>query len=110
TSGIVYPPAVSLEQCSSEVTALFKTRIITGTTSGKIPPELLGADLTGGFGVDSLFLSRVCRQFHVVEPNEELIELSQHNHQLLGTSKVQYHTQQAESFLASATTAFDFVF
>ena len=41
---IVYPPHLSMEQCSSEMTALYKARLAgQGETY---------VDLTGGFGVD----------------------------------------------------------
>ena len=45
---VLYPVRLSMEQCSSELTANYKTRIIN---SGR------GIDLTGGFGVDSIFLN-----------------------------------------------------
>ncbi len=65
-TGILYPPGLNLEQSSSEETALFK--------SGLIPPNCqTGADLTGGFGVDSLFLSRKATKWYYVEPNAELL-------------------------------------
>ena len=43
---VLYPVRLSMEQCSSEETAKYKTTIIN---SGR------GIDLTGGFGVDTIF-------------------------------------------------------
>src|SRR5688500_670486 len=40
---IVYPKALSLEQSSSETTAVFKANIVSGN---------ILLDLTGGFGID----------------------------------------------------------
>lgn len=48
-SRIIFPASISLEQSSSEETARFKAKNL----SGKIM-----IDLTGGFGVDSYFLSQ----------------------------------------------------
>ena len=57
TAGIIYPPHLSMEQCSSETTAQYKCGIVE-----RLPHscrELL-IDLTDGFGVDFTFLARCC--------------------------------------------------
>ena len=46
---IYYPPKVSIEQTSSEVTASYKSGIVSGKSI---------LDLTGGFGVDSYYFSK----------------------------------------------------
>lgn len=46
---ILYPQHLSMEQCSSEVTARYKAELVSGDTL---------CDLTGGFGVDCAFLGR----------------------------------------------------
>ena len=51
TTGIVYPPKISMEQCSSEQTAKYKASLLGG---GRF------ADMTGGFGID---FSYICRGF-----------------------------------------------
>ena len=58
---ILYPVRLSMEQCSSEETAKYKTKIIN---SG------CGIDLTGGFGVDTIFLSKKCESLIYCERNE----------------------------------------
>ena len=52
TEGILYPPHLSMEQCSSEVTARYKASVVSGYNS---PCHSL-ADLTGGFGNELSFL------------------------------------------------------
>ena len=47
--GLFYPKHLSMEQCSSEATAIYKANLVEGETF---------ADLTGGFGIDCSFLSR----------------------------------------------------
>ena len=46
TEKIYYPKAVNIEQTSSEITAHYKSTLLSGQSL---------IDLTGGFGVDSLF-------------------------------------------------------
>ena len=109
TKGIVYPPALNLEQSSSEVTAKYKQEILRNALHGNLPLNS-GVDLTGGFGVDSFFLSGLARKFHHVEPDAALIELAQFNHTLLGNSSLHYHHQSVDEFLSSVTGTFDFVY
>ena len=51
--GILYPPHLNMEQCSSEQTARYKAGICNSHPS----PKTL-VDLTGGFGVDFAFMSQ----------------------------------------------------
>src|SRR6478609_8975205 len=78
TKGIVYPPSLNLEQSSSGATAKFK--------SGLITKGMVGADLTGGFGIDTFYLSQKFDKCYYVEPNESLLPIAKHNHELLGAA------------------------
>lgn len=107
TRGIVYPPGINLEQCSSEQTAAFKASVVQkhlGTTL------ISCADLTGGFGVDSFAFSKICKAVHTVDPNESLLEIAKHNHTLLGASNIFYHSKTAEDFLLQSENKFDFIY
>lgn len=99
--GIVYPPSLNLEQCSSEATARYKQNLLKGHHS---------ADLTGGFGVDTFFFSRVFDLHDYVEPDESLLTLAQHNHFLLGAGNIRYHKETAEQFIRSTDQAFDLIY
>lgn len=88
-SDLFYPRHLSMEQCSSEATALYKSGLVHGDTF---------ADLTGGFGVDCSFLSRRFRTSHYVERQSELCELARHNFPLLGLD-IEVHHQDGVSFL-----------
>ena len=58
---VVYPPHISMEQCSSELTALYKKSVLDRLifhSSFLIPHSPFIIDLTGGFGVDFSFMSR----------------------------------------------------
>lgn len=89
---ILYPPSLNLEQSSSEATAIFKSKIIAAAVRSKA--SLI--DLTGGFGVDSFFLSRVANTVIHVEPDAELQKIAAHNHKQLGASNIFYENKTAE--------------
>ena len=76
--GIVYPPHLNMEQCSSEQTARYKAQI-----AGKGESMV---DLTGGFGVDFYWISQGFRQRTYVEQNEQLCAIAQENFRRLGRS------------------------
>lgn len=90
TEGIVYPRHLSLEQCSSELTARYKASLAKGETL---------TDLTGGFGIDCAFLSAGFRQATYVERQEELCEIASHNFPLLGLNHITVCHQDAVEHL-----------
>lgn len=77
--GIIYPPHLNMEQCSSEQTARYKAKIVNGkSVNGKF------VDLTGGFGVDFYWMSQGFRERIYVEQNAELCAIVEANFALLG--------------------------
>lgn len=80
TDGIVYPPHLSMEQCSGEPAALYKAAVAR-RICGCGPDGRAGmiADLTGGFGVDFSFMSRCFERSIYVERNERLSMTARHN-------------------------------
>lgn len=101
TPGIVYPPVLNLEQSSSEVTARYKQGLVGGHHA---------ADLTGGFGVDTWFLSRVFSTVDYVEPDAQLLDITRHNLTRLGADNIRYHAQTAEQFLQYSPEVFDLLY
>ena len=89
TEGLLYPKHLSMEQCSSEVTALYKASLVEGETF---------ADLTGGFGIDCSFLSRRFKKADYVERQAELCELAKHNFPLLGLN-IEVHNEDGVEYL-----------
>ncbi len=108
TKGIAYPPGVNVEQSSSEQTAKYKASIFSQQDEELKNKNLV--DLTGGFGVDSYFFSKVFKEVLYVEQNESLLEISKHNHQQLGADSIKYHNTTAEAFLAKPEHTFDFAY
>jgi hypothetical protein len=99
---VLYPPVINLEQSSSETTALFKAEFVKRNVD---QPLNNGVDLTGGFGVDTYYLSDVFDQFIAVEPNNDLLEIAKHNHLALSRTNISYYNLTAEAFLQSPKTA-----
>ena len=73
--GVIYPPHLNMEQCSSEQTARYKSQI-----AGKGESMV---DLTGGFGVDFYWISQGFKQCTYVEQNEQLCAIAQENFRTL---------------------------
>ncbi|MDL2222723.1 class I SAM-dependent methyltransferase [Bacteroidales bacterium OttesenSCG-928-M11] len=87
---LIYPPKLSLEQASSELTAQYKTKLLKGNTL---------VDLTGGIGVDTAFLSSCFSSVVYIERQKELVDIARHNFKILGLSHVETFNAEAEQFL-----------
>lgn len=96
TEGIVYPPRLSMEQCSSEQTALYKQHLAERLLPGK---RQRMADLTGGFGIDFAFLAKVFDEADYVEQDQHLCAIARHNLPLLGLKKARIHCMKSEDFI-----------
>ena len=96
TEGILFPPKVSLEQCSSEQTALYKQQLVERLLPMK---RAKMADLTGGFGIDFSYLAKLFDEANYVERDEHLCEIAQHNFPLLGLQQAKVHCSTSEDYL-----------
>ena len=94
-----YPVRLSCEQCSSELTARYKASILPSDTKDGVCTM---ADLTGGYGIDTYFLSGNFEHTDYVEQNAELCRIATHNFAVSQKSSVSVHNSTAEEFLASA--------
>jgi len=91
TDLIYYPPSVSIEQASSEKTAIYKATLI------KDGESLI--DLTGGFGVDVFYFSRKAKKVVHCEINSELSEIVKYNTSQLGAQNIQFFQGNGIDFL-----------
>ena len=86
--GIVYPPHISMEQCSSESTALYKAELaarLLGLMASSFSEEIGFVDLTGGFGVDfSYIAARLGMKSMYVERQAHLCDAAKENFEHLG--------------------------
>jgi len=89
SSTLIYPPRLSLEQCSSQVAAEFKAKLverIIATDTSSVSHLKTMVDLTGGLGVDFSFMAPLFDEATYVEQREELVQLARHNFPLLHTN------------------------
>ena len=98
--GVVYPPHLNMEQCSSEATARYKQQVARRWAE-RIPnaSRTSMTDLTGGFGVDFSFTSRCFDCATYVERNASLCEVVGANLPRLGISNAQVKCAEAEAVL-----------
>jgi len=101
TENIVFPAKLSMEQCSSELTATYKSSLISGEQM---------VDLTGGAGVDTYFFSKNFEQVTYIEQNVDLFNISLHNFDALGTKNIIGKCELAENFLNENKVAFDLIY
>lgn len=98
---LAYPFAVSVEQGSSQATALFKQSIIAELlrdnpvsvgeqeAEGLSGRDIVTADLTGGMGIDSFFISRIASKHYYFERNAELCAATEYNFRQLGAGNIE---------------------
>ena len=126
---IIYPPHLSMEQCSSEQTAEYKARLVARLvgveslvssdlnnecsrySAGEktIPKQQENhvqnsfegsfCDLTGGFGVDFSFITRSFKRAIYVEQQEKLCELARHNFHALGLTQAEVVNDDGTAYL-----------
>lgn len=115
TEGLVFPPQLSMEQCSSEVTARYKgelaRRLLSSTPSADTSSTQTTtfADLTGGFGVDFSWMAPAFHRACYVERDAQLCAITAGNLQLLGLRHVETFCGDGIDFLHSHGR-FDMVF
>lgn len=98
---IVYPAGVSIEQCSTLSTARYKSSLVAGES---------GADLTGGFGVDSMALCEVCSRLDYYEINSELAHVAAHNFDVMGKTNVAVHATDGLQEILANEKKYDFIY
>ena len=86
---LLFPVHLSIEQCSSEAAAKYKAGLMDGQTF---------ADLTGGLGIDTFYISQHFQQTDYVEIQTELCDLARHNFAIL-KADVKVLNETAEDYL-----------
>ena len=98
---IVYPKKLSLEQCSSEITAEYKASIVSGKSL---------IDVTGGFGIDTYYFSKQFKEVTYCEINEELAAVVDHNLKQLNVENVDVKATNGIRYLKEVDKPFDVLF
>ena len=127
--GVIFPPHLSMEQCSSEPTAQYKLNLATEwtcrieslelrvenselstqncrrqqfkTQNSTIKTSTRMTDLTGGFGVDFSFTSCAFAAATYVERSEQLCHIVEHNLPLLGLNNATVVCADAVEYLST---------
>ncbi|CAH0125072.1 hypothetical protein SRABI27_03835 [Pedobacter sp. Bi27] len=101
TQNIYYPPVLSIEQTSSEITAKYKSKLAKGNTL---------IDITGGFGIDSYYFSKKVKAVTHCEINPELSVIAQHNAQALHATNIEFKAEDGIAYLQTSDASFDSIY
>ena len=99
---IVYPADISMQQCSSEISATLKTKHLSqGGTC---------IDLGGGLGIDTYYLAQKFEKVIYVEQNEDLCQIVAHNFKAFKINNVEVVHANGEEFIQSYDGKVDLIF
>ncbi len=101
TANIIYPSKISVEQTSSEKTALYKSHLVSGESL---------IDLTGGFGIDDFYFSKKINQVIHCEIDAQLSEIVAHNFKVLGANNIQCLCNDSAVILEERKQKFDWIY
>lgn len=98
---VIFPASISLEQCSSEITAREKSKNRSGN---------LMIDLTGGFGVDFFYLSKNFKKGVYCERQLDLFQIVKQNLDMLSPEKFDFVNGDGLEFLKETQYHFDLLY
>ena len=101
TQNIYYPPVLSIEQTSSEITAKYKSKLAKGNTL---------IDITGGFGIDSYYFSKKAKTVTHCEISPELSAIAKHNAQALQATNIEFKAEDGIAYVMTSDTSFDTIY
>lgn len=101
TPNIIFPTKISVEQTSSETTALYKASLVSGTSL---------FDASGGFGIDDYYFSKKIKKVIHCELNSELSTIVSHNFNALQTNNVECITGDSTDILNKLNQQFDYIY
>lgn len=101
TSKIIYPSKISVEQTSSEITAKYKSEIISGESL---------IDLSGGFGVDDFYFAKIVNHLIHCEINNELSETVSHNFIQLKTHNIKCISGDSSEILEQLNQKYTWIY
>jgi 16S rRNA G966 N2-methylase RsmD len=99
--GIYYPNKLHIEQTSSEVTARYKSQLVSGKSL---------IDLTGGLGVDTYFFAQQIPEVFHCEINQELSKIASHNFKVLEQGHIACQAEDGITFLQNSKQGFDWIY
>ncbi len=101
TKNIIYPSKISVEQTSSEITAQYKSEIVSGKNL---------IDLSGGFGIDDFYFSKKVNQVIHCEINEKLSEIVTSNFKQLECNNINCICGDSSEIIEELNQKFDWIY
>lgn len=101
SENIYFPNRLNIEQTSSEITAKYKSSIISGDTI---------IDLTGGFGIDCYYFSKVFQSVEYCEVNETLSKIVKHNYKQLKIQNINAINTDGIEYLNASKNKYDWIY
>jgi len=101
TPTIYYPNKLNIEQTSSEIAAKYKARLINGES-------LL--DITGGFGVDSFYFSKMVKVLTHCEVDSNLSQIAAYNFEKLGVTNCRFEAKDGIGFLGEGHQKYHWIY
>lgn len=101
TKNIYFPSKLNIEQTSSEITAKYKSGLISGNSL---------IDITGGFGVDSYYFSRKIKFVTHCEIDKNLSKIVLHNSAQLGAKNTTTIVGDGIEYLKNSDLKFDWIY
>lgn len=101
SKNIYFPNKLNIEQTSSEITAKYKSELISGK---------LIIDITGGFGIDCHYFSKQFSKVIHCEINRELSQIVAHNSNVLHTNNIDFVSVDGIEFLKNNNENFDWIY
>lgn len=101
SKNIYYPNKLNIEQTSSEITAKYKSQLIKGKSI---------IDLTGGFGIDCFYFSKIFKTVEHCEINEALSNIVNHNYNQLNTQNITTINTNGIAYLKQVEKKYDWIY
>ncbi len=101
TKNIYYPDKLNIEQTSSEITAAYKTQLLTAKSI---------IDITGGFGVDCFAFSKKIKIVTHCEINTKLSTIVAYNYEQLNIKNIQTVAKDGITYLTNGNKIYDCIY
>jgi len=101
TPNIYFPSKLNIEQTSSEVTAQYKANLVSGHSL---------IDLTGGFGVDSLYFSKKVDTVLHCDINKTLSSIAAYNASVLQIKNIKFYSEDGIKVLNQLDKTLDWIY
>jgi predicted RNA methylase len=101
SENVYYPNKLNIEQTSSEITARYKSQLISGNSI---------IDISGGFGVDSYYFSKHFKSVIHCEIDKELTQIVKHNYKQLNAININTQNVDGIEDLRTTSKKFDWIY